>query len=119
VAGKLRVLGQKLASSTRAKLSLPTKQVEGFYSSPAWRLLCEEIKRERWPLLLQRQGHCCEDLDCKARHSPTTRIFFDHLKERRDHPDLALVKSNIMGRCGSSHSRKTAAERARRYQQRG
>ena len=49
------------------------------------------------------------------RHSRKTRIFFDHIKERRDFPELELVKSNIMGRCGSSHSRKTAAERAKRY----
>jgi len=117
MAGRLRVLGQKLASSTRHRLSLPGKKVDGFYTSPAWRLLCDEIKRERWPMLLQRQGHCCEDIDCRARHTPTTRIFFDHIKERRDRPDLELVKSNIMGRCGSSHSKKTAIERAKRYQQ--
>lgn len=114
---RLRTLGHKLVSSSRSKLSLPEKRVDGFYTSPAWRLLCEEIKRERWPVLLQRQGHCCEDLECRARHTPTTRIFFDHIKERRDRPDLELAKSNIMGRCGSSHSRKTAAARAARYQQ--
>jgi len=47
------------------------------------------------------------------------RIFFDHVLERKDRPDLALVKSNIMGRCGSSHSRKTAIERARRQREQG
>ena len=56
---------------------------------------------------------------CKARHSRDMRIFFDHVLERKDRPDLALVKSNIVGRCGSSHSRKTAIERARRQREQG
>ncbi|XUM25062.1 HNH endonuclease (plasmid) [Bradyrhizobium oligotrophicum S58] len=110
----LRSIGRKLAPSSRAKLKPAPKMAESFYLSPEWRMLCEEIKRERWPHLLATQGHCCEDQSCNARHSRNTRIFFDHLIERRDRPDLALVKSNIMGRCGSSHSKKTAIERARR-----
>jgi hypothetical protein len=48
-------------------------------------------------------------------HGKHIRIFFDHVKERRDFPQLALVKANIMGRCGSSHTRKTAQARAARY----
>ena len=112
----LRSIGRKLAPTSRTKVNLPAKQVDSFYISAAWRLLCDEIKRERWPILLQRQGHCCEDRNCRANHTSTTRIFFDHIIERRDRPDLEFVKSNIMGRCGSSHSRKTAAARAARYQ---
>ncbi|WP_316184706.1 hypothetical protein [Bradyrhizobium sp. SZCCHNRI1003] len=110
----LRSLSRKLAPSARAKLKLPAKVAESFYQSAEWKALCDQLKRERWPSLLARQGHCCEDPECSARHTPETRIFFDHVLERRDRPDLALVKSNILGRCGASHSKKTAAERARR-----
>ena len=90
---------------------LPPKLVDPFYHSAAWRALCAEIRSERWPNLLKRKGHCCEDGECTAKHSPQTRIFFDHVIERRDRPDLQLVKANVIGRCGSSHTRKTLEER--------
>jgi 5-methylcytosine-specific restriction enzyme A len=113
---KLRTIGQKLQPTSAIKIKPSDKQVDPFYSSPEWRMLCEEIKAERWPRLRASEGHCCEDLACRAAHTMATRIFFDHIKERRDFPELALIKSNIMGRCGSSHSRKTAEARRRRYQ---
>jgi 5-methylcytosine-specific restriction protein A len=112
---RLRCIGRKLQPSSRFKVRLPDKQADSFYCSPAWRALCDEIKQERWPHLKATQGHYCEDPACTARHSIATRTFFDHVKERRDRPDLALVKSNIMGRCGASHSAKTAQVRARRH----
>lgn len=115
----LRSIGRKITPSGRSRLNPSAKQADGFYSSPAWQILCEEIKRERWPYLRQQRGHCCEDPDCRAQHTPATRIYFDHILERRDRPDLELVKSNIIGRCGSSHSKKTAAERAKRYHSKG
>jgi 5-methylcytosine-specific restriction protein A len=116
---KLRTLAHKLRPSTQFKVRTPDKIVDPFYVSPEWRGLCDQIKRERWPRLLAIKGHCCEDPKCTAQHTPQTRIFFDHVKERRDHPELALVKGNIMGRCGSSHTRKTADERRRRLKWRG
>ena len=115
----LRSIGRKLAPSSRRKVQPAPKIADSFYLSPEWRMLCEELKRERWPLLFATQGHACEDPDCKAHHTRKTRIFFDHVIERKDRPDLALVKSNVKGRCGSSHSRKTAAERARRQHEKG
>jgi hypothetical protein len=111
----LQARGRKLAPSTRVKLRLPEKVVDPFLLSPGWRALTEHIKAERWPRLLALRGHCCEDPTCKAQHTRSTRIFFDHVKERRDHPEFALAKDNIMGRCGASHSLKTAAARAARY----
>lgn len=111
----LRPGKQKLRPSGRAKVAIPQKTVDPFYVSTEWRGLCEQIKRERWPRLRRMQGHCCEDPECTAQHRPDARIFFDHIQERRDAPHLELVKSNIMGRCGSSHSRVTAERRRRRY----
>jgi 5-methylcytosine-specific restriction protein A len=113
---KLQTLRNKLAPSRQALVRVPPKQADSFYTSPPWRMLCEDIKRERWPLLLRTKGHCCEDATCTAQHSATTRIYFDHVRERRDCPALALVKSNVMGRCGKSHSLKTAQARRQRYQ---
>jgi len=115
----LRSIGRKLAPSARRKVQPAPKMAESFYLSPESRALCEELKRERWPRLFALQGHACEDPECKARHSSDMRIFFDHMLERKDRPDLALVKSNIVGRCGSSHSHETAIERARRQREQG
>jgi 5-methylcytosine-specific restriction enzyme A len=111
----IRSIGRKLAPSSRAKVRLPDKQVDPFYRSKAWIRLREAIKRERWPQLLVAHGHCCEDVECTAVHTAATRIIFDHILERRDRPDLELVASNIMCRCDSSHTRKTAKVRGERH----
>ncbi len=112
--GKLTAIGSRIGVVSTRCISLPTKTVDPFYLSPEWRGLCAEIKRERWPVLRERQGHCCEDPECRVQHTGRERIYFDHVLELRDRPDLALVKSNIMGRCGSSHTRKTGQARAAR-----
>ena len=80
---KLRTIGRKVAPSQRAKVRVAEKTADAFYVSLAWRTLCAELKKNRWPRLLATQGHCCEDPHCTATHSRTTRIFFDHIQERR------------------------------------
>ncbi len=89
------------------------KETDPFYLTPEWRELCQFLKEERWPMLIIKQGHCCEDPDCAADHRLGQRIFFDHVVELRD-GGAALDPANVMGRCGSSHTRKTLRERARR-----
>ena len=102
----LKVLGRKLNPSSRVKVRLPTKNVDSRYNSSEWRALMDAIIRAR--------GRICEDPD----HDPDTprkgvRIFGDHIQELRDGGAM-LDARNIMLRCGSCHSRKTAAERAKR-----
>lgn len=111
MAERLRSIGRKLRESGAVKIKLPEKRVDGFYVSPAWRGLMQEIIAER--------GRRCQDPD----HDPTrprtgVRIFGDHIREMRDAPHLALDKGNILLRCGSCHTRKTTAERARRLHSR-
>lgn len=112
---RLRTLAHKLHGTQHSKVRQPPKVAEPFYSSYAWRTLVEQIKQSRWPRLLAMYGHCCEDRECTAVHSRWKRIFFDHIIERKDNPNLALDASNIIGRCGSSHTKKTAQSRANRY----
>ena len=64
--------------------------------------------------IIRARGRICEDPD----HDPDTprtghRIFGDHIHELRDGGAMFDAR-NIMLRCGSCHSRKTAAERAKR-----
>jgi hypothetical protein len=64
--------------------------------------------------VIARAGGRCQDPTCKAKHWPGMRIYADHIKERRDRPDLALDVRNGMARCASAHTKKTLAERAKR-----
>jgi 5-methylcytosine-specific restriction enzyme A len=108
---KLRTVGrQKLRPSSAVKVRLPDKRVEGFYTSPEWRALMEQIITERFG---DRSRARCEDPHCLTPHRRGIRIFGDHIKERKDGGAL-LDKYNILCRCGSCHTRKTAAERAKR-----
>lgn len=92
------------------KVKVGPKRVDNFYLSPGWRKLMAEIIAER--------GRVCEDPDCDGRtHHAGMRVFGDHIVELTD-GGAPLDKRNIMLRCGASHTRKTAVERARRLAQR-
>lgn len=110
----LTTMRPAIVAQDMRRVHLPTrKETDPFYLSPEWRQLCQFLKDTRWPDLIIRQGHCCEDPHCKAKHRLGQRIFFDHIVELRD-GGAPLDPANVMGRCGSSHSRKTAAARAAR-----
>ena len=102
----LKTLGRKLTPSSRVKVR-SEKRADPFYVSPAWRTLIAFLIKER--------GRRCED----PAHDPATPrsgkvIYGDHVRERRD-GGAPLDPRNILLRCGSCHTTKTAAERARRY----
>ena len=86
------------------------KAVDPYYLTPEHRAWATAV--------IQRAGGKCQDPTCRALHYPGQRLFADHIKERRDRPDLALDLRNGRAVCGSAHSRKTAAERARRLRDR-
>lgn len=88
----------------------PPKTADSFYLSPEWRTLMAEIIRER--------GRICEDPRCDGRtHHPGMRVFGHHIHELKD-GGAPLDKGNVMLRCGASHSRVTAANRAERMKER-
>ena len=104
--GALRSKGRKLDPSQRAKIKSPEKVADPFYRSPEWRQMLAYIIKAR--------GRRCED----AEHDPSTprigvRIYGDHVRELRD-GGAPLDPSNIMLRCASCHTRKTAAARRER-----
>lgn len=76
------------------------KRADPFYLTPEWRKLMGEIIAER--------GRRCEECG-----RTRTRIFGDHIIEMQDGGAL-LDRRNIRCLCGSCHSAKTAASRAKR-----
>jgi 5-methylcytosine-specific restriction endonuclease McrA len=78
----------------------PVKKAAPFYLSPEWRALMDRLIAER--------GRRCEECGCTG-----CRIYGDHVVELQD-GGAALDETNIKLLCGSCHTRKTAAERARR-----
>lgn len=88
------------------RVKLPAKVGDPYYLTP---------EHKAWAAaVIARAGGRCQDPTCRARHYPRQRLFADHVKERRDRPDLALDISNGRALCGSAHTRKTLAERAKR-----
>ncbi|MBY8826109.1 HNH endonuclease signature motif containing protein [Sphingomonas colocasiae] len=75
------------------------KIADQFYSSPEWRALVRQIKRQR--------GAFCE------RCGSTKGLIADHIVERRD-GGADLDPSNIELLCAAHHAKKTAEARRRR-----
>lgn len=103
---KLKMLGARIATLDPRKVKLPEKRVDPYYNTPEHKAWRTEVMR--------RAGGMCQDPD----HDPSRprsgiRLYADHIKERRDGGD-PLDPANGMARCGSCHTRKTAAERAKR-----
>ncbi|KQS74043.1 HNH endonuclease [Rhizobium sp. Leaf384] len=82
------------------------KTADAFYLSPEWRSLMHRLIAER--------GRRCEEVGCGR---VNTRIFGDHIVELKDGGPL-LDPSNIKLLCGSCHTTKTLAQRARRMAER-
>jgi len=64
--------------------------------------------------VLQRAGYRCEDPNHDPRYPRGGKLHADHVRERRDAPELALALSNGVARCPRCHIQKTHRERARR-----
>ena len=67
-----------------------------FYHTPEWRALSKQVRSE--------QLYCA----CGAKTKQA-----DHIQSIEERPDLALDRSNVVGRCLPCHSRKTAQEDGR------
>lgn len=104
VAKLLTLRNRTMVLDTRSAKPAP-KTTNPFYLMPEWRALVAEMIRER--------GARCEDPACRYPGRIGIRLFGDHIVELAD-GGVPLDKTNVMLRCGSCHTRKTIAERARR-----
>lgn len=102
---KLKARCPRLQTLDTRRVAPPPKQADPFYTGRPWRELMARIIKKR--------GRRCQDPAHKGHHDPAARIFGDHIVELRD-GGAALDEANIMLRCGSCHTTKTAAARAQR-----
>lgn len=103
---KLKMMAPAIRTIDTRSVKLAPKTADSFYLSPEWRKLMGQIIAER--------GRRCEDPQCDGKtHRHGMRVFGDHIVELRD-GGAPLDKRNVLLRCGSSHTKKTLAVRAKR-----
>lgn len=107
---RLTTLKPRIATlDTRTAKPLP-KEVDSHYNTPehkAWALAVK--RRAGWRCEYVENGHRCE---CSAARGD--RIHADHIKNRRDHPELALDPRNGRAACTSHNTRSGLQDRAKR-----
>ena len=102
----LRALKPRVPMANLQSAMAPPKKAESFYLSRQWLKLRDRV---RWDA----SGRC-QAPGCGRRER---RMFVDHKVELKD-GGAPLDRSNVWLLCGSCHSLKTAAERARRTAER-
>ncbi len=107
--GKVRLLKPTLTTVPFRTTPLPPKQADAHYGTAEHRAWAAEV--------IKRARGKCQDANCIAKHYPGQRLFADHIVELRD-GGAPFDVTNGMARCGSSHTRKTIAERAKRAKNR-
>lgn len=106
---RLRALTPRVRVADTRSARPPAKTAARFYLSPEWRTLIARLIGER--------GRRCQDTQCKMPWRRGIRVFGDHVKELED-GGAPLDPDNILLRCGSCHTRKTAEARAARQARR-
>lgn len=101
----LRVQPGRLTVVDTRRIKPPAKQTNPYYLSPEHR---------QWrQVIIARSGGFCQDLHCPTPQRRPSRLFADHIVELRD-GGAPTDPANGIALCGACHSRKTAAERAKR-----
>jgi 5-methylcytosine-specific restriction endonuclease McrA len=72
------------------------KYEDDWYRQPAW------IRFRKW--FLARHGLC---IGCEAVGRAVAAFHVDHILNRRDYPDLALVEDNCRPLCAKCHAKRT------------
>ena len=98
----MRTLRPRLEMARLQTAKPPPKRADKFYLSREWFELRDWVRHEA--------GGRCQMPGCGRREA---RMYVDHRVELRD-GGAPLDRTNVWLLCGSCHTRKTIAERARR-----
>ena len=101
---QIRAAPSRVATRDTRAVKPPPKTRASIYGTLEYKAWRAEIMR--------RSRGRCEDPGCAAPYE-TGRLFADHVVELRD-GGAPFDPANGLARCGACHTRKTAAERARR-----
>ena len=102
---KLTMLRPRVATADTRRVKPPPKQTDPYYGTAEHKAWAGDVK--------QRAGGVCQDPEHEGPRLVCKGVA-DHIKERRDRPDLQLDPKNGIYRCWPCHTRKTYAERAKR-----
>jgi 5-methylcytosine-specific restriction enzyme A len=103
---QLRTLKPRVGLANLQTATAPAKTADKFYCSLEWIALRDRVRRE--------VGGRCQAPGCGRIEA---RMYVDHRVELKD-GGAPLDRRNVWLLCGSCHSLKTAAERARRTAER-
>ncbi len=102
--GRLKAISTTLRCIDARTVKPPAKKADAFYLSSEWRALMARLIKAR--------GRRCEQCGRTG-----TRIYGDHVIELQD-GGAPLDDDNVMLLCGSCHTEKTTAVRAKRLSER-
>ena len=102
---RLTMLKPRVSTLDTSLAPPPPKETESHYGTPEHKAWARGVG--------ERAGWRCQDTEHKGPRLVCKGVA-DHVKERRDRPDLQLDPANGLYRCWPCHSRKTHAERALR-----
>jgi len=105
---RIKLAPARLAAATSRRLKPPPKTAASISATPAYRAWRAAV--------IRRAGGRCEWVEAGTRcpkAEPDDRMFADHRVELRD-GGAEFDPANGQCLCGSHHTRKTMAERARR-----
>lgn len=99
------MLRPRVATTDTRRVKPPPKTTDPYYGTAEHKRWAEDVR--------QRAGGVCQDPQHEGSRLVCKGVA-DHIKERRDHPELQLEPSNGLYRCWPCHQRKTYQERAKR-----
>jgi 5-methylcytosine-specific restriction enzyme A len=97
--------GTKCPKHQKQRHASKNRPGDKFYASAAWRKLRAAKLRDS-PL--------CECDDCKSSGAVTAADTVDHIKPRREFPELEYETTNLRAMSAAHHNRRTARDRMRK-----
>lgn len=113
---RITMIGTRIPTMDTRTVKMPPseKVADAHYGTPEHRAWALEVKR--------RAGWRCEIIEngqrCKCSKANGNQIYAGHIKNLRDHPELATDPANGRAECNSHNTRAGIQDRAKRLMER-
>lgn len=91
--------GEERREQRRREYDRARQEDHAFYCSPAWLAIRKAV--------LERDHYLCQECLRQGKTVAGSKMAVDHIKSRRERPDLALDMDNLETLCPPCHNRKT------------